>query len=113
VVLDNVGNRRPWEVRSVLVGGGRYVMISGPKENRWVDPLPAIARARLAFVRADASFHQFTAAADDDDLTFLGELLASGRLVPEIDRTIGLDGVVDALAEIGSRHARAKIVVVP
>jgi NADPH:quinone reductase-like Zn-dependent oxidoreductase len=113
VMLDNVGNRRPQEVRSVMLAGGRYVATSGPKANRWVDPLPYLVRARLAFVRSGASFHQFTAAADVDDLTFLGELLASGRLVPEIDRVVGLDGVADGLAEIGSGHARAKIVVVP
>jgi NADPH:quinone reductase-like Zn-dependent oxidoreductase len=113
VMLDNVGNRTSREVRSVLVPGGRFVAISGPKKNRWVDPLPHLLRTRLAFVRADASFHQFTAAADVDDLAFLGELLASGRLVPQVDRVIGLDGVADALAEIGTGHARAKIVVVP
>ena len=113
VMLDNVGNRHPREVRSVMRPRGRYVAISGPKANRWVDPLPYILRARMAFVRADASFHNFTAAPNDDDLTFLGELLASGRLVPQIDRVVGLDGVAEALAEIGSGHARAKIVVVP
>ncbi len=113
VMIDNVGNRRPIEVRSVMRPGGRYVAIGGPKGNRWVDPLPHLLRARLSFVRADVSFHSFTAAPNDDDLTFLGELLASGRLVPQIDRVIGLDGVADALAEIGSGHARAKIVVVP
>ena len=40
VMLDNVGNRHPTECRSVLVEGGRYVAVSGPKANRWVDPLP-------------------------------------------------------------------------
>lgn len=113
VMLDTVGNRHPREVRKVIVTGGRYVAISGPKANRWVDPLPYLLRARLAFVRSESSFHQFTAEANTDDLTMLGELLASGRLVPQVDRVIGLDGIADALAEIGSGHARAKIVVVP
>jgi NADPH:quinone reductase-like Zn-dependent oxidoreductase len=113
VMLDNVGNRRPRDVRRVLVGGGRYVAVSGPKTNRWVDPLPYMLRARLAFVRAGASFHQFTAAVDIDDLTFLGELLAARRLVPQIERVVGLDGVAEGLDEIGSGHARAKIVVTP
>jgi NADPH:quinone reductase-like Zn-dependent oxidoreductase len=113
VMLDNVGNRPAKENRSVLRPGGRYVAVSGPKANRWVDPLPYMARSWLAFTRADASFHQFTAAAVPDDLLFLGELLATGRLVPQVDRVIGLDGVADGLAEIGSGHARSKIVVVP
>ena len=113
VMLDNVGNRHPREVRSVMVDGGRYVAVSGPKENRWVDPLPYMVRAKLAFVRSGASFHQFTAAANVADLRFLGELLSSGRLVPEIGRVVGLDGVAGALEEIGTGHTRVKIVVVP
>ena len=44
---------------------------------------------------------------------FLGELLASGQVVPSIDRVVGLDGVAEGLAEIGTGHARAKIVVRP
>ena len=49
------------------------------------DPLPYLVRARAAFMRATASFHRFTASPN----------------------------VTDGLAEIGSGHARAKIVVVP
>jgi NADPH:quinone reductase-like Zn-dependent oxidoreductase len=113
VMLDNVGNRTAVECRSVLRPGGRYVAVSGPKANRWLDPLPHLVRMRVGFVRADASFHQFTASSNQDDLTHLGELLASGAVVPEIERTVGLDGVAEALAEIGSGHARAKLVVTP
>ena len=113
VMLDNVGNRTPSECVSVMNSGGRYVAVSGPKKNRWLDPLPHIIRTRLRFRRADASFHQFTASMNRDDLAYLGELLASGAVVPEIERVVGLDGVADGLAEIGSGHARAKIVVTP
>lgn len=113
VMLDNVGNRRPHEVRDLMRPGGRYVAVSGPKANRWLDPLPYIVRAKAAFVRGHASFHNFTAAPNPDDLTLLGEFLRSGQVVPQIDRVIGLDAVAEALAEIGSGHARAKIVVAP
>jgi len=34
-------------------------------------------------------------------------------VTPQIDRVIGLDGVAEALAEISTGHARAKIVVTP
>ena len=44
---------------------------------------------------------------------FLGQLLAEGRLMPQIQRVIGLDGVAEALTEIGTGHTRAKIVVEP
>ncbi len=113
VMLDNVGNRTPADCLSVMNSGGRFVAVSGPKKNRWVDPLPHIIRTRLRFWRADASFHQFTASMNRDDLEHLGELLASGAVIPEIERIVELDGVADGLAEIGSGHARAKIVVTP
>ena len=76
VMLDNAGNRTPAECISVLRPGARYVVITGPKKNRWLGPVPHMLRTAIKFRRADASFHQFTAAGNADDLTFLGELLA-------------------------------------
>ena len=111
VMVDNVGNRTPAECKSVLRPAGRYVAISGPKSNRLLGPVSYIVRAALSFRRASQSFHQFTASANRDDLTFLGELLASGHVTPEIQRIIGPDGVAEGLAEIGTGHTRAKIVV--
>lgn len=113
VMMDNVGNRTPKECRSVLRPGARFVVISGPKTNRWLGPVPHIVRTGLAFRRAEPSFHQFTAAPVEADLVRLGELLAEKSVVPAVDRVIGLDDVAAGLAEIGTGHARAKIVVVP
>lgn len=113
VMFDGVGNRTPKECQRVLKPDARFVLISGPKGNPWIDPMAHMARAALSFRRATQSFHQFTASPNGEDLTLLGELLADGRLAPEIQRVVGLDGVPDGLAEIGSGHARAKIVVVP
>lgn len=113
VMLDNVGNRSPAECLRVLEPHGRYVAVSGPKDNPWLDPMCHIARSALKFRRADATYHQFTASPNADDLGFLGELLATGALVPEIQRTVGLEGVGDGLVEIGTGHARAKIAVTP
>jgi len=45
VMIDNVGNRTPAECRSVLRADGRYVAISGPKENLWWGPMGYVVRA--------------------------------------------------------------------
>jgi NADPH:quinone reductase-like Zn-dependent oxidoreductase len=111
VMVDNVGNRKPAECKSVLRPAGRYVAISGPKKNRLLGPVAYIVRAALSFRRASQSFHQFTASANQEDLSYLAELLASGRVTPEVQRTIGLGGVAEAMAEIGTGHTRAKIIV--
>ncbi|MDH3299121.1 MAG: NAD(P)-dependent alcohol dehydrogenase [Acidimicrobiia bacterium] len=113
VMMDNVGNRTTAECRRVLAPSARYVIVSGPKENRWLGPVPLIVRRALAFRRTDHSFHQFTASPNRADLELLAAMLADGRIVPQIDRVVGLDGVAAGLAEIGSAHARAKIVVRP
>jgi NADPH:quinone reductase-like Zn-dependent oxidoreductase len=113
VMIDNVGNRTPAECVSVLRPGARYVAISGPKKNRWIDPLPHLAHTGMAVRRARRSFHQFTESPNHDDLIFLGELLATGTVTPVVQRVIGLDDVASALAEIGTGHTRAKIVVQP
>ncbi len=113
VMVDNVGNRTPAECLAVLRPGARLVAISGPKTNRWLGPVPHLARTALRFRRADASFHQFTASPVEADLLTLGQLLADGSVVPAIDRTIGLDEVASGLAEIGTGHTRAKIAVRP
>ena len=113
VMFDGVGNRTPAECLSVLNDDARYVVISGPKDNKWFGPVPYLIRSGFAFWRAKPTSHQFTAAPNADDLTFLGSLVSSGAVTPAIDRVIGLDGVAEAMAEIGTGHARAKIVVKP
>lgn len=113
VMLDNVGNHSPKQVLSMLKPDARFVAVSAPKEGRWLGPIAHVIRTALAFRRAEPSFHQFVAEARHDDLTTLGDWLADGTLVPQIDRVIGLDGVAAALDEIGGGHTRAKILVDP
>ncbi len=113
VMLDGVGNHTPRQCLDMLRPGARFVAISGPKEGRWFGPIPHVIRTALAFRRAEPSFHQFVAEPVRSDLTTLAEWLADGTVVPQIDRVIGLDGVAAALDEIGTGHARAKIVVDP
>ncbi len=113
VVLDMLGNRTPAQWLGRLRPGARFVGVSGSMSNRWFGPVPHLVRTALAFRRAEPSYHQFTAAPVEEDLTFLGGLLASGALVPAVDRVIGLDDVPAGMAEIGGGHARAKIVVTP
>ncbi len=113
VMFDNVGNRSAADCLKVLRSGARYIAITGPTKNQWIDPLPHLARKTLAMWRSSASFHQFTESPNETDLAFLAELLDAGTVTPVIDRVIGLDAVADGLRELMTGHARAKIVVVP
>lgn len=113
VMLDIVGNREPEACMAVLRKGGRYVAVSGPKDNKWLGPVPDLVRRRIAARRADREFSQFTASTTTEDLRTIGSMVADGSIRPMIDRVVELDGVGAGLAEIGTGHLRAKIVVRP
>lgn len=110
-IVDNVGNRSLGDCVRSLVPGGRYVMVSGPKDNRWLDPFRRLVAGKVRFVRSGRSFHQFTANVTSADLTELLRLVEAGQLRSVIDRTVTLDGVPDAIRYLGTGHARAKVVV--
>ena len=48
---------------------------------------------------------------NQNDLTFVKELLEAGKVVPVIDRRYPLSEVADALRYYGKGHARGKIVI--
>jgi NADPH:quinone reductase-like Zn-dependent oxidoreductase len=54
---------------------------------------------------------KFLAKLNREDLRFLGDLLADGRVKPVIDRRYPLEEVPDALSYLGEGHARGKIVI--
>lgn len=113
VMLDNVGNRLPKECISVLRPSGRYVLVSGPKENLWLGPIPHIVRAAIAFKGSGRVFLHYVATPNRDDIEFLAMLLKEKKVIPQIARIVGLSGVVDGFKEIATGHAKAKIVVHP
>lgn len=110
-IVDNVGNRRLGDCVRSLVAGGRYVMVSGPKDNRWLDPFRRLIAGKIRFARSGRSFNQFVAAGSTARLEVLVEHLVSGTVCSVIERRVALVDVPEALAYLGTGHARAKIVV--
>ena len=53
----------------------------------------------------------FLARPNREDMDALAELLEAGKIKPAIDRRYELAEIADALAYLGERHARAKVVV--
>ncbi len=45
------------------------------------------------------------------DMAFLGELMASGNIVPAIDPSFPLERAAEAMRYLGTGHARGKVVV--
>lgn len=110
-IVDNVGNRSIADCKRSLEDGGRYVMVSGPKDNPWLDPFRRLIAGRIRFIGSGRSFRQFTATETAEDVQALLEQLVAGRVHAVVERTLPLDEVADALAYLGTGHARAKLVV--
>ena len=53
----------------------------------------------------------FIAALNNDDLTFLGDLLESGKVVPVIDRRYDITQVAEALSYLDEGHSMGKIAI--
>lgn len=110
-IVDNVGNRSLGDCLRSLVDGGRYVMVSGPKDNAWLDPFRRLVAAKIRFIRSGRTFHDFVANENSVDLAELLRMVEAGQLRSVIDRTVPLDDVADAMRYMGTGHARAKVVV--
>lgn len=112
VVIDMVGNRSFREVARVLQPDGRYVIVGGPSDNRWLGALTAPLKAWLQspFVEPTSTF--FMAQTNADDMHYLARLMEEGKVMPVIDRAYPLEQVADAIDYLERGRARGKVVVV-
>ena len=112
LMLDIAGSRSFSACRRALTPEAKFVLIGGPMTYRGLGPLPHIAGTILKSQFRTQSVTFLVAKTTKEDLAFLGELLATEKVTPVIDRTYLLSEASEALAYLGEGHARAKIVIV-
>jgi len=109
LVFDAV-NALDWRrARRLLVPGGLYLGTAG-------STAAAIATGLGAFVSSIAGgirVRNLMLRASDASLQRLAELAAAGVLQPQIERSVGLDGVAEAQRVMQRGHGRGKFVVLP
>ncbi|HSS96506.1 MAG TPA: NAD(P)-dependent alcohol dehydrogenase [Terriglobales bacterium] len=114
LIFDLIGNHSFSERRRILKPNGTCVM-AGIGGAGWHDgfvarlfgELNAYARSRFVsqkFIAYIAEFNQ-------KDMSFLRDLMESGKITPVIDRTYKLREIADALRYLETGHARGKIVI--
>jgi len=113
VVLDNVANHSLSECRKVLTEDGVYVMIGGggASEQGFLGAMGNVLKAGLysRFVKQKMGF--MMAQPSTADLTFLVDMVQSGKLKTVVDRTYKLDQVPEAVRYVEEGHARGKVIV--
>jgi NADPH:quinone reductase-like Zn-dependent oxidoreductase len=111
LVLDIAGTRSWRRLRRVLTPRATVVLVGGPKKNRFLGPMGHVISKGLgaAFSRRRAAF--FIAKFNKADMETLRDLLASGKIVPVIDRRFGFDEIAAAFSYMGDGHPQGKVVI--
>jgi len=109
--LDIAGSRSWRECRRVLNPQAKFVIVGGPKTNRWIGPLSHVIKVRLASLGASQKVVFFVAKFNREDFAFLRELFEGGKIKSVIDRTHPLSEAVEAMRYLGEGHAQGKVVI--
>jgi NADPH:quinone reductase-like Zn-dependent oxidoreductase len=114
LIFDLVGNHSFSERRRILNPNGICVM-AGVGGAGWHDGMGMRLAGELnAYVRSrfvSQKFVAYIAKLNKADLTILGDLMRSGKVIPVIDKTYKLSEVPAALGYLEEGHARGKVVI--
>jgi NADPH:quinone reductase-like Zn-dependent oxidoreductase len=109
-VLDIAATRSISDLRGVLAPNGIFVQVGAPKGG-WIGIFARIISVmlRARVLRQRVKF--YVAQTNLEDLTYLMDLIESGKLRPVIDRTYPLSEAREAVRYVGTGQARAKVVI--
>jgi NADPH:quinone reductase-like Zn-dependent oxidoreductase len=110
LIVDMVGNHTARRNLRVLKPDGTLVLVGGPKGN-WIAPLIRPIGAMILSPFVDQELITLLAQLNQEDLLFLGELMAAGKLTPVIDRRFPLSEVPAAIRYSEAGRARGKIII--
>ena len=113
VILECVGNKSYSECRRVLNPKGRLVLVGGPHDPKLMDLLLPLVKAVLLSPFRSRKAIPLLAKASKEDLSFIAELIATGKLTPVIDRCYSLNEAAAAVRHVEQGHARGKVLIVP
>ena len=111
VIVDCIGNKSISECRRLLKPNGRYIMVGAGHEVSMLDILATAVKAVAQSSISNRKAVMFMAKSKQQDLTLLGELVATGKVSPVIERTYKLEETPVALAYLEKGHARGKVVI--
>ena len=109
IILDCVGNAPLSACRRVLNPKGRLVLVGAP--DRISAIIGRILGALLRSGLGSKKMSFFVAKANEEDLTALGELMASGMVTPVIDRRYGFIEAGEAFRYSAKGHASGKVLI--
>ena len=111
IILECVGNKPFSECRRVLTDEGRYVIVGGGHDITMTTIMASALKTIAASSISKQKAVMFVAKSNQQDLTFLAELIATGKMISVIERTYRLEETPEAVAHLERCHARGKLVI--
>jgi NADPH:quinone reductase-like Zn-dependent oxidoreductase len=111
LLLDIAGSRSWSECKRVLNPKAIFVIVGGPKTNRWIGPLSHVLKVRLASLWASQKVIFFIAQFNKEAMMVLHGLLEDKKVTPVIDRQYKLSELAEAMRYVGAGHAKGKVVI--
>jgi NADPH:quinone reductase-like Zn-dependent oxidoreductase len=108
--LDSAVSRSLSDCRRALTPDGTYVAL-GDSGGRWVGGLGRVVQTRVQTPFVRQKLRYLASKPNRGDLELLKGLIEAGEITPVIEKTFPLRAAPEALAYIGGRHARAKVVI--
>ena len=109
--FDCVGNHSLSACRRVLNPKGILVMVGAPNNAQLSGLLARLIGALVLSRFVSQNLVAFIARSNKEDLTIVRELMATGKLIPVIDRRYRLSDAAEAFRYLEEGHARGKVVI--
>jgi NADPH:quinone reductase-like Zn-dependent oxidoreductase len=111
IIFDNVGNHSLSACRRLLNPKGTVLMVGDQTGRGILSLLTRLIAALVGSRFISQRFLVFIAKLNQQDLTTLCELMASGKVTPVLDRCYKLTDAAEALRYATEQHARGKVVI--
>ncbi len=109
-ILDTVGNLSVQEYQHLLKPVGTAVVI-GFTTGKLMFQVQIIGAMRSTF--STQKIKTFTAQMDQNDLSYLADLMVKGKIKSVIDRTYTLEETDKAIRYVETKHAKGKVLIKP
>jgi len=111
IILECVGNKPFSECRRVLTPEGRYVIVGGGHDITMTTIMFSALKTLAASSVSKQKAVMFIAKSNQEDLAFLAEMIATGKMTSVIERIYKLEETPEAVAHLERGHARGKLVI--
>jgi NADPH:quinone reductase-like Zn-dependent oxidoreductase len=111
LLFDAIGNHPLSACRRALNPKGILIMVGAPSDAQSMSILARLIGALVLSWFVSQRLVVFLARSNTEDLTIVGQLLATGKVTSVIDRRFSLSEVPEALRYLEEGHARGKVAI--